>query len=339
MVQRVRTLLVLLLLLACPRVAWAQRVLVVRPPPRDSTLFEAFGRLCAELALQSFEVIVLESPARSPGAEELERKAQESEAFAAVALRRDGSGTAAEVCIADRVTGKTTTRKLLIDPSSDGPMLLAVRAVDLLRASLLELGSGEAPAPDVLGVEARPPAPEVLRFSQEPLRFHVRTGGLVLLAPPIGGGVGVQVGAHYRLDERLRLGLLLGGPLLGAEFRAGGGAAEVRQELALLRAGWNLGRAAAGVHWEWGPLLGIGAYHLQATGNVALPLVGRTEQFFSFAADAGLSVQYFFHPRVSLGLELTCLTLLPRPVIAVDDERSAPLAAQALGTLSLGASF
>ncbi|KYF95595.1 hypothetical protein BE20_04675 [Sorangium cellulosum] len=88
MVQRVRTLLVLLLLLACPRVAWAQRVLVVRPPPRDSTLFEAFGRLCAELALQSFEVIVLESPARSPGAEELERKAQESEAFAAVALRQ-----------------------------------------------------------------------------------------------------------------------------------------------------------------------------------------------------------------------------------------------------------
>ena len=44
---------------------------------------------------------------------ELEREAQESEAFAAVALRRDGSGTAAEVCIVDRVTGKTTTRRLM----------------------------------------------------------------------------------------------------------------------------------------------------------------------------------------------------------------------------------
>lgn len=339
MIQRARTLLVLLLLVVCPRVAWAQRVLVVRPPPRDATLFEAFGRLCAELALQSFEVIVLGSSARSPGAEELEQKAQESEAFAAVALRRDGSGTAAEVCIVDRVTGKTTTRKLLIDPSSDGPMLLAVRAVDLLRASLLELGSGQAPARDVLGVEAQPPAPEVLRFSREPPRFHVRTGGIVLFTPPVGGGVGVQIGAHYRLDESFRLGLLLGGPLFGAEFRAEGGAAQVRQELALLRASWNLGRAAAGRHWEWGPLLGIGAYHLQATGDVALPLVGRSEEFFSFAADAGLSVQYFFHPSVSVGLELTCLTLLPRPVIAVDEERSPPLIAQALGTLSLGASF
>ncbi|WP_437766490.1 hypothetical protein WMF27_24245 [Sorangium sp. So ce281] len=339
MVRRARTLLVLLLLLVCPRAAWAQRVLVVRPDPRDATLFEAFGRLSAELALQSFEVIVLGSAARSPGAEELEREAQESEAFAAVALRRDGSGTAAEVCIVDRVTGKTTTRKLLIDPSSDGPMLLAVRAVDLLRASLLELGPGQAPARDVLGVEARPPAPEVLRFSREPPRFHVRTGGLVLFTPPVGGGVGAQIEAHTRLDERFRLGLLLGGPLFGAEFRAAGGAARVRQELALLRASWNLGQTAAGLHWEWGPLLGVGAYHLQATGHVEPPLVGRSEEFFSFAADAGLSVQYFFHPSVGLGLELTCLTLLPRPIIAVDEARSAPLIAQALGALSLGVSF
>ncbi|WP_437280828.1 hypothetical protein WME90_09815 [Sorangium sp. So ce375] len=339
MVQRARTLLVLLLLLVCPRVAWAQRVLVVRPPPSDSTLFEAFGRLCAELELQSFEVTVLGSAARSPSAEELEQKAQESEAFAAVALRRDGSGTAAEVCIVDRVTGKTTTRKLLIDPSSDGPMLLAVRAVDLLRASLLELGSGQAPPRDVLGVEAQPPAPEVLLFSQEPPRFHVSTGGLALFTPSVGGGVGVQIGAQVRLDESLRLGLLVGGPVFGAEFRAEGGAAQVRQELALLRASWNLGGAAAGLHWEWGPLLGIGAYHLEATGDVELPLVGRSEEFFSFAADAGLSVQYFVHPSVSVGLELTCLTLLPRPVIAVDEERSAPLIAQALGTLSLGVSF
>ncbi|XXX79399.1 hypothetical protein WMF30_11545 [Sorangium sp. So ce134] len=334
-----RTLLVLLLLLVCPRAAWAQRVLVVRPPPRDATLFEAFGRLSAELELQSFEVIVLGSPARSPGAEELERKAQESEAFAAIALRRDGSGTAAEVCIVDRVTGKTTTRKLLIDPSSDGPMLLAVRAVDLLRASLLEVGAGQAPAPDVLGVEARPPAPEVLRFSREPPRFHVRTGGLVLFTPAVGGGAGVQIGAHYGLDERFRFGLLVGGPVFGAAFHARGGAARVRQELALLRASWNLGPAAAGPHWEWGPLLGVGAYHLQATGDVELPLVGRSEEFFSFAADAGLGVHYFFHSSLSLGFELTCLTLLPRPIIAVEEERSAPLIAQALGALSLGAAF
>ncbi|WP_437945550.1 hypothetical protein WME98_32195 [Sorangium sp. So ce296] len=337
--QRARTLLVLLLLLVCPRLAWAQRVLVVRPPPRDATLFEAFGRLSAELELQSFEVIALGSAARPPGAEELERKAQESEAFAAVALSRDGSGTAAEVCIVDRVTGKTTTRRLLIDPSSDGPMLLAVRAVDLLRASLLELGSGQAPARDVLGVEAQPPAPEVLRFSQKPPRFHLRTGGLVLFTPPIGGGAGAQIGAHYRVDESLRLGLLLGGPLFGAEFRGGGGAAQVRQELALLRASWNLAPAAAGPHWEWGPLLGIGAYHLQATGDVTLPLVGRSEGFFFFAADVGLSAQFFFLPSVSLGFELTCLTLLPRPVIAVDEARSAPLIAQALGALSLGVAF
>ncbi|XYH97370.1 hypothetical protein ACMHYB_58040 [Sorangium sp. So ce1128] len=167
----------------------------------------------------------------------------------------------------------------------------------------------------------------------------VRAGGLVLFTPPVGGGVGVQIGARYRLDERLRLGLLLGGPLVGAEFRAEGGAAQVRQELALLRASWNLGQAAAGRRWEWGPLLGIGAYHLQATGKVELPLVGRSEEFFSFAADAGLSVEYFFHPSVSLGVELTCLALLPRPVIAVEAERSAPLIAQALGTLSLGAAF
>ena len=48
------------LLLAVSPAALAQRVLLLRPPSDDPTLFEAFSRVRAELRLQDFEVSVLE---------------------------------------------------------------------------------------------------------------------------------------------------------------------------------------------------------------------------------------------------------------------------------------
>lgn len=339
MLKWARTLALLACLLLLPRVAAAQRVLLARPPASDATLFEAYGRLRAELELQAFEVVVLEGRETQAIAEELEREAQARGAFAALALQRDTSGTAARIYIVDRVTGKTTSRKLRIDPSSDGPTLLAVRAVDLLRASLVELAPGQRPTRDVLGVDAAPPPPEVVRFSRESPRFQVRTGGLALLTPALGTGVGVLLGASYRPFESLDVGIELAGPLFGAEYDAAGGAASVRQEFALLRASLNLSTATSERRWEYGPLIGAGAYHLEATGVVEPPFVARTEQLWSFAANAGLRARYFFDRTVSLGFDVSALALLPRPVIAVDQERSSSIALQGLGAVSLGASF
>lgn len=334
-----RGLVLLALLTSISRFAVAQRVLLAQPPAADSTLFEAFGRLRAELQLQAFEVVVLEERAAPRSADELERAAQARAVFAAIALQRDVGGTTAEVLIVDRVTGKSTTRKLLIDQSANGPTLLAVRAADLLRASLVEFGPGERPPKEVVGVESAPPSPEVARFAQKVPRVEVRAGGITLLTPTLGYGVGPFLGLSFRPVERLVLGLEACGPLHGAKFETTNGIASVRQEFALVRASWNLSGATSGRHWEWGPVLGVGAYHLNATSVVSPPLVSRIDDFWSLVASAGVGVLYFFDRSVSLGAHASSLALLPRPVIAVDDQRSRPIALQTRVDVSFGVAF
>ncbi len=339
MVNWTRGLVLLALLTSISRFAAAQRVLLAQPSAADSTLFEAFGRLRAELELQAFEVVVLEERAAPTSADELERAAQARAVFAAIALQRDDGGTTAEVLIVDRVTGKSTTRKLLIDQSLNGPTLLAVRAADLLRASLVEFAPGERPPKEVVGVESAPPPPEVVQFARKTPRVEVRAGGVTLLTPTLGYGIGPFLGLSFRPVERLALGLEFCGPLHGAKFESINGVASVRQEFALVHASWNLSGATSGRRWEWGPVLGAGAYHLSATSVVSPPLVSRIDDFWSLIGSAGVGARYFFDRSVNLGAHAGALALLPRPAIAVDDQRSSPIALQARVDISFGVAF
>src|SRR5262245_16782602 len=114
------------LLLALSPAAFAQRILLLRPPSSDPTLYEAFSRVRAELLLQDFEVSVLESDGRPVDPITLEDEARKADAFAGIALTRQQNGAIADIAIADRVTGKISQRRLAIDTKSDAPTLLAV---------------------------------------------------------------------------------------------------------------------------------------------------------------------------------------------------------------------
>lgn len=319
--------------------AYAQKVLVVRPPSSDGALFEAYGRLKAELALQGFEIVVESGGTRPADAGDLELAAAREEAFAAISLRREPDGTTAEVHIVDRVTGKTVTRKLKISSADDGPMLLAIRAADLLRASLLELGPGERPPSDVVGVEERPPPREVVRFSRKLPRFQIAAGGAVTFEPTLGLAAGAAVSAHFRPIPRLQVGLEFVGPAFGGEYRADGGAATVRQEWGLFRSSWNLGAAFPGPRIEWGPVLGAGIVHLDARGEVEPPLAPERATLWAFGALAGAQIESYFSEAVSLSLSVAALGLIPQPVVAVARERSAPIGVQGVSTLRFGVSF
>lgn len=319
--------------------AYAQRVLVVRPPTDDATLFEAFGRLKAELALQGFEIVV-ESGVRGPmDPDVLEIAASREEAFAAISLQREEDGTTAEVHIVDRVTGKTITRKLIISSAKDGPMLLAIRAADLLRTSLLELGPGERPPEDVVGVEESPPPDEVVRFSRSLPRFQIAAGGMATFEPVLGLSAGVTFSGNFRPVPRLQIGFEFVGPAFGGEYHAKGGSATVRQEWGLLRSFWNFGPINPGPRFEWGPTLGAGLVHVDARGEVEPPLVAQRETLSAFGALGGVQIESYFSETVSLGLSLAALGLIPQPVVAVHTERSAPIGVQGVSTLRFGVSF
>lgn len=331
--------LLLLASLAWTRPASAQKVLVVRPGEDDRALYEAYGRLAAELELQHFEVEVLDADAAPKGTTALEAEAQARGAFAAIALERSDSGTSAEVCLVDRVTGKITLRRLAIDPSREGPTLLALRAVDLLRTSLSELPPGEPPPKDVLGVDPSPPPPEVTEFVRRPERLRAGVGALLLYHPDIGAGVGASLAIDYRLLARLFVGAHLAGPLFGSTFEASTGSADIRREFFLATVRYDFSPRRAGRRWEWGPALGLGAHHLEATGVVEPPLLSATADSWAFAITASLFARWFFAPNVALTAEAGGLAITPGPVIAVDTERSPRLGFHALGSLGLTVAF
>lgn len=325
-----------MLWLVSPVDAWGQSVLLVRPPSGDAALTEAFNRLRAELELQDFKVEVLDANQSTATLEELETAAQRADAFAGIALSRHGSGANADVSIADRVTGKMSMRRLAI-AGQDSPRILAVRAVDLLRASLRELPNNERPPPDVVGVSPSPPPPELRAFTERRAPFRVSAAAVALTsAHDISNGYGAMLGFRYHPVDRLGIGIDLVGPLVGARFRASNGRATLRQELAQVRAAFDVltpGRL------ELGPVLGAGVYHLQAQGQVAPPLNGLTSSVWSFAGSGGVEARLKLTDALTLGGSVEGILLTPRPVVAIDselEELGQPLLLAALG---LGVAF
>jgi hypothetical protein len=304
----------LLLLCAAP-LASAQSVLLVRPHADDDVLSEAFNRLRAELVLQGFEISVVEPDAGASSPEALAALAQKEGAFAGISLTR-GAEAAAEVCIADRVTGKISLRSVALDKGRDAPSVLAVRTTDLLRASLREFASDQKPPPEVVGVDRRPVPREVQRFAGvAPPRFQLDVqAALVGLGQKFGPGYAPSLGLSYRAFDRAGLALRLTGPALGASYQNSTGSAVVRQELGLLEV-WFV--ALQRGPFELCPALVAGVYHLDAIGEVQAPLTARSGQVTSFAAGLNLGVNWRLSQRLALGAAVSGLAFTPRPEVGL----------------------
>ncbi len=325
--QRARALfaaaaaLVLLLLAPC---AFAQTVVLVRPPDSDPLLSEAFNRLRAELTLQGFEASVVDLDASDSSPQALAELAQKEGAFAGISLTRRVGAATAEVCIADRVTGKISLRSLALDQGPESPSVLAVRAADLLRSSLREYAADRRPPAGVVGVENSPVPVAVTRFARVPeARFRLDARAALLgFTQGIGPGYAPSLGLSYRILDRIALGLLVIGPAVGASYKTQLGTASVRQELALGRV---IALAFQSSELELRPTLAAGAYRLDARGEVGAAespqLVARNAGVTSFAAGVGLDADLRLSHGLLLGAELAAFELSPRPVVAVYDAR------------------
>ena len=131
------------------------------------------ARVSAELTTLGFEVQSVTAtapPARGP----LEATAHDVGAVAAVRVAPSRRGV--EVWVVDRVTGKTVLREISLG-SSEGDTaaaLVASRAVELLRASMLEVNMphpsrGDVPPPEIVEQLAPPPSePEAPAAAESP---------------------------------------------------------------------------------------------------------------------------------------------------------------------------
>jgi hypothetical protein len=154
-----------LALAATVRAQSARRVVLVVPEAPGVVATEALARVRGELGAARFEVetdVVANNVDRRATVERALRKADARAAFGIFF----GSGVA-EIWVSDSVTGRTVVQTLPL--SSAAPerraTVLAVKAVDLLKAALAEVW---VPAPPVATQPSTPPSPPPAPHEAEP---------------------------------------------------------------------------------------------------------------------------------------------------------------------------
>ena len=305
----------------------APKVILLRPPAAPAAVSEALVRLQAELTVEGFDAQVVDVDLGADVRASLEKLAPTMAATAVVAVVEGGDPTSAELWVVDRMTGKTVVRRVHADPKAARVAeVLSVRAVELLRASFLELAITSRPAPDVVEVPL-PSEPVVTRFVTEPLveaepdwtwaveagaggmgAIQAVSGGTTLLAEilPVAR---VQRAFNARLCARVSFA----GLGTQAQVTLRGGYANVSQTSVLAE---GLVRFRRGKRLEPVLSLGAGILYLAAEGHEMAPYIGGNAYRVSAAADAGVGLRMPLRPRrVELGVELHALVAEPYPVV------------------------
>jgi hypothetical protein len=299
--------------------ARAQRVVLVQTGAQDPMLVDAWHRLVAELRIHHFESETVELGDGADLAQALAETARARGAIAAVALVRQNEKTAVDVWLIDRVSGKTTLRRIVVRPGADASSVLAIRAVDLLRASFREFGTGERPPADVADVD-RGPVPEAVRdLSSEPRPVFTLAAGAMMLVgfPAFGAAFGPSLGAFANATDRLSIGVVIAGPLVGAKFSAASGEASMTQALGVVDARLSIFRS----RWfEAGPSLSFGAYHLSAAGIARPPLISKEDRTWAAIGGGGGFFQARLGGNVAAGLSARVFGTLPQVGVSVADD-------------------
>lgn len=300
-----------LLLLCLAKAAWASTVVLMRPPHPAPVTAEALVRMHGELTAAGFDVLVSATSADADARTSLERIANQAGADAVLAILGDPLESV-EVWVVDRVTGKSVVRQVANPTRTERPAeLLAVRALELLRASFLEASLAErhvAPAPPV----------EVSRFMAETLdrrrvsRWAVEAGPAVLKG--MGTSVMPLVRGQWRVTDGFALRVTAAGA--GTHARAQGqvGSASVAQQFALMEGVLPL---FGGRHVQPVITLGAGALHVSAQGQTLWPYEAVDVEGWSLLADAGLGVRLALAGRYEAALELHAQLAQPYPLLRI----------------------
>jgi hypothetical protein len=329
------TLLVLGLLTAPSLAAERSRVALVRASGDDALLAEATTRLQAELGALGFEVVLVDPTEGGDARASVEAAHLTPPPIATLALSHEGSSAAADVWVADGLTAKTSVRRIDVrDVSQDrAPSVLAVRAVELLRASLLEAAR---PPHEKQGEEAsggKPPAvppPPLPRDVERFVDAGGDDGGAASRWPPTKTGIRAELGAALltslsgsspAFGPMLRVGygsdrlsgrISVVAPAFGAGVDAPAGSASIRQELAVFELVTTLPPSS-----RFLAVLsaGAGVHHARIDGSASPPFSPDSGDSWGFLGVAGAGVG--LRLGASSGLLLDVHALFRTPLLAV----------------------
>ncbi|WP_441292540.1 hypothetical protein ACSRUE_21020 [Sorangium sp. KYC3313] len=267
---------------------------------------DRFGlRIVAEIESLGFRAERLDPAAEPASRASLEASAREVGAIAAI--RAVPSERGVEIWIADRVTGKTVLREMADGGGTpDSDAALALRAVELLRASLLEAGlpappPGEVPATREIREKLRvrapdtPPAP-----AQRPspaLRLSLAPGAL--LSPGgFGAAVSIDVGLSWLPSEHAGAIAFAAIPVSAHQVERSQGTAELSVLLAGGGARFQL--APRDSPWTASADLGFSAVLLWSTGVASKGFRSSASAAVTASPFAGVGLSFALTPTFRL---------------------------------------
>jgi hypothetical protein len=324
--------------LAAPTAAEPARILILI----DDAQQEIARRLHAELGAAGFEVVAEPASMEETSRPALERAAREAGAVAALRVRQlPGS---VEVWVTDRVTGKTVLREVVLPPEGandvDRDALVAVRVVELLRASLLEIESslpprGEVATPPAAAralvapvrkpappAPAPAPVPTIVAETPAPPRLRVGLGPAVGLSPGGFGPSGQAVlDLRYAPVPHLDVALAVVAPIVPVGVEADVGSATV----VFTQFGAEVAFVLAPVDSEWNAALGVGTAlsWMHVDGSADPPFEEHADDLLTAFPYARLLGSYGLSRIVRLVLDARIGGALPRPVVSIADRAEA----------------
>lgn len=305
--------------------AWAQvdrdvMVVLLRPTPTAPLFAEALVRIKSELSAGGFDVTVADSPASElvPDARTLKSLAARARPpSATIAIFGELDQGEGELWVVDRITGRSVVRRVEVETSPDRPIseVLAIRAQELLRATLVEVSVGEPrpqPAePEPSAIVAKQPAAVGSPIS--PWQLGIEAGGSVFGGAGGFGTAGAPVvRVRFAIDDTfwLRLGGLGFGsePRLVAQYAS----AQVSQTLVLLE---GVARFRTRRRVQPSLSFGMGGERVAVDAVADSPYRGHRNARWYFATDvgAGLAVRLSAHWEAQI--EGHVWVALPRPEV------------------------
>jgi hypothetical protein len=341
--RRSLALLIAALLLAAPPATAATRgrVVLLRSPAAEALARQSETLLGAELRAARFEVAERDRNASLSVRADMEVAAAALRPLAVLAIVPATADSAAEIWLLDRQTGDLVVRPVVAPPSGSPAEDIALRAVELLRGTLLEIPVEAAPAPPAIST----PPPEVVVIAPPPGQdayflqgVAVGAAGTALGAPSTAAyAPALRVSYGWPGGRRaLRLSAIGLGP--GTEARAHDGdmvlgTAQVRRSLLLLE---GLSAFRPGARLQPFLAIGVGVHQTGVEGATSSPLFrsGKgTARGLALAAGGGLAARLGRH--FALVTEAQMVVVAPTISVRIVDQEAVRVGRPAL-LLSLG---
>lgn len=297
------------------------RVLLVRPAKSEHAVGDALVRVRGELVTDGFDVTLLETEPGTTSAAAMAAASQDS-ASATIGLFLSADGKTAELWVVDKLTAKTVVRQVntATEPTEELAEVLAIRAVELLRASLLESVVAQRRAVAQPTPTATPKTKEKAeRWATKPLRlaerhqvrFHL--GEAMVWSPTQLGPAFLLTGRfdwllHPLVHPRLSF---IG---LGTRPRVTGvaGEAAVQQGLGLVEVVLTPLRT---VGFQLQITAGAGVWLTAVEGRASWPYEGASYGQWAFASDVGVGATSMLSHVLAIVGEAHGMLLTPNPVV------------------------